>query len=84
MKLNSIVDENTTIEKTYKFLKEYEKLCQKYDLSIKGCGCCGSPYIEYEDYKYIEDINYNNDLKRIEIGNRYDKKTLDEYFKKNI
>ena len=29
-------------EEVKKFLEEYEKLCQKYEMGIVGCGCCGS------------------------------------------
>ncbi len=28
-----------------KFLWELFKLCKKYDASIGGCGCCGSPFV---------------------------------------
>lgn len=31
------------------FLQELTSLCEKYDIYIKGCGCCGSPWIE--DFK---------------------------------
>lgn len=49
------------------FLKELSDLTKKYNISIGGCGCCGSPYLidltieknkyicdclEYEDGKY--------------------------------
>lgn len=27
------------------FLKEYEKLCNKYKMGIDGCGCCGSAFL---------------------------------------
>jgi hypothetical protein len=27
------------------FLKELKALCDKYDASIDGCGCCGSPFV---------------------------------------
>ena len=31
------------------FLHELTTLCEKYDIYIKGCGCCGSPWLE--DFK---------------------------------
>lgn len=31
--------------KEFEFLKEYEKLCRKYDMALYGCGCCGSPFL---------------------------------------
>ena len=45
------------------FLKEYEKLCQKYKMGLKGCGCCGSPYL-----KSINEINYNEEFDCVFIG----------------
>lgn len=35
-------------ERLENFLKELSDLSKKYDLWIKGCGCCGSPWI-YDD-----------------------------------
>lgn len=31
------------------FLKELQELCKKYNAKINGCGCCGSPWVEFED-----------------------------------
>ena len=28
-----------------KFLEELSELTKKYNISINGCGCCGSPYL---------------------------------------
>ena len=80
------------MNKVKQFLKEYELLCQKYKMGLEGCGCCGSPYLTYND-KYINEINYNYKLNKIFInGDRYyheeeerlslkgDEKTIDEYF----
>lgn len=30
------------------FLAELSKLSEKYNIFIGGCGCCGSPYLEYD------------------------------------
>jgi hypothetical protein len=27
------------------FLKEYEILCKKYNITINSCGCCDSPWL---------------------------------------
>lgn len=49
------------------FLKEYEKLCKKYNMGLCGCGCCESPYlVDYNDEKcsyveYLENININDE-----------------------
>lgn len=47
------------------FLKELTALSQKYDIYIKGCGCCGSPYLiddrideKYDDLTYEDDTGY--------------------------
>lgn len=47
------------------FLKEYEKLCKKYNMGLHGCGCCESPHLidcNGEDWDYVENldnINFN-------------------------
>lgn len=76
-------------EKALKFLKEYEKLCQKYNGGLSSCGCCGSPYIRTNE-SFINDIYYNEELKCITLEGHYNNKsdldyvyyTLDEYIKK--
>lgn len=40
------------LEEVYSYLTEYKELCKKYDITISGCGCCGSPYLT--DLKYIK------------------------------
>lgn len=35
------------IFKKEEFLKELSKLSKKYNIYIDGCGCCGSPFLEY-------------------------------------
>jgi hypothetical protein len=40
------------------FLKELSDLTLKYDITIGGCGCCGSPYLSQghgEDFHYAGD-----------------------------
>lgn len=42
------------------FLKEYEKLCKKYNMGLYGCGCCESPcLIDCNDEKwgYVEKLD---------------------------
>ena len=51
------------MNKETKFLKEYEKLCQKYKLGLYGCGCCGSPFLNDIEY-----INYDEVKNKILIG----------------
>lgn len=44
------------------FLEELGKLTKKYNIEIRGCGCCGSPYLEdlTGEVKYMsEKIGYN-------------------------
>ena len=51
------------MNKVENFLKELTELTSKYGIEIRGCGCCGSPWITdgkeilldhltYEDGKY--------------------------------
>lgn len=71
----------------YDFLKEYEQLCQKYNLGFGGCGCCGSPFVGlgYDNgcFKdYAENVNYDYEKKQVIIGRYGDEKTIDEFFEK--
>ena len=31
------------------FLKELQALCKDWNVTISGCGCCGSPWIVFDD-----------------------------------
>lgn len=54
------------------FLKELTQLTKKYKIEIKGCGCCGSPYLKnietikenskyiYEDQIQLEFMDFDN------------------------
>lgn len=49
------------------FLVKYLELCLKYNVEVGGCGCCGSPYLKYNndtfvkiDFIDIDNINVNN------------------------
>lgn len=66
------------MNKAKDFLKEYEKLCQKYGMGLQGCGCCGSPFLE-KDKKYIWYINFEDNIVKIGFSDE-DKKTIDQYF----
>ena len=58
------------MEDYLKFLKEYSDLCKKYKMGLRGCGCCGSPYLEFgiKCSECINDINYNSELDEVFIG----------------
>lgn len=62
------------------FLREYEKLCNKYKMSLEGCGCCGSAFLTdwaSDGFGYIdelENIHYCDDKKIVLINN----KTIDD------
>lgn len=43
------MNENEQKARIEVFLHELTGLCEKYDIYIKGCGCCGSPWLE--DFK---------------------------------
>ena len=69
------------MDKAKEFLKEYEKLCQKYEMGLQGCGCCGSPYLivyHEEDRTDIDNVNFEDNIVKIGL---YGEKTIDQYFK---
>ena len=41
--------ERITQKELESFLSELTALCDKYNLYIGGCGCCGSPWIMREE-----------------------------------
>jgi hypothetical protein len=52
-------------EDVKKFLKELTNLSKKYKISISGCGCCGSPYLNTKvkirnDDRYVVDTNLDH------------------------
>jgi len=60
------------INKAEKFLNEYEELCRKHNLSIGGCGCCDSPYLDDEFHTIsIGNILYNEGKLKYEISYTY-------------
>lgn len=71
---------NEEIKNIIKYLKEYEKLCQKYKMGLKGCGCCGSPYLDFFGDVDIDYVNYDKSKNCILI----DGKNINDYFTNNI
>ena len=54
-----------------KFLKEYQKLCQKYKMGLWGCGCCDSPSLDNRNLNNeidIRNINYDNKLNIVMVS----------------
>lgn len=72
------------MDKAKEFLKEYEKLCQKYGMGLRGCGCCGSSYLTVYDEEEdrivyeIDNINFKDNIVKIDLT-----KTIDEYFEED-
>ncbi len=58
-------------ERLYIFLRELSELTVKYQIEIRGCGCCGSPYIidfegKYDgEYLYFDEKNKQYILENI-------------------
>ena len=56
------MNENEQKARIQVFLHELTGLSQKYDIYIKGCGCCGSPWIEdHKGKKVYDDLTYQFD-----------------------
>lgn len=50
------------------FFKELAELTKKYGLIIGGCGCCGSPWIQDFDGRFIyDDLSYNKETEEYEV-----------------
>lgn len=47
------------------FLKELAELTKKYNIAIRGCGCCGSPYIDDFEKEFDGDNLYFDEEKQI-------------------
>lgn len=60
MNEKNILDEQRK-ERVDGFIKELNALTEKYQISIGGCGCCGSPYLTdmktYDGYDSNTEIN---------------------------
>lgn len=57
------------------FLIEYDNLCKKYKMGLKGCGCCGSPSLNG-----LENINYSYTKNEVTIDDTFEG-TVTEYLK---
>lgn len=53
------------MERLENFLKELAELTKKYNIAIRGCGCCGSPYIDDFQKEFDGDDLYFDEEKQI-------------------
>lgn len=53
------------------FIREYEKLSNKYNCFIGGCGCCGSPSIDNFHTIYISYINFKENKVEYDLSISY-------------
>lgn len=51
------------------FLKELQALCKKWNVTISGCGCCYSPWVEFED-ETMEELYASGEKLYITTGDR--------------
>lgn len=57
-----VINDNKSLIKLSQFLIELTKISNEYNMSICGCGCCGSPWILDEEYgKTYENLMMNKD-----------------------
>ena len=71
------------MDKLIEYLKEYEALCQKYDIEISSCGCCNSPYLteKFEEVE-VENIDFDRKTKKLKFSIKYG--DYDYYYNKLI
>ena len=49
-------------KKCKEFLAELAELTKKYGIRINGCGCCGSPWLEDDNYmQYGETLDWDKE-----------------------
>lgn len=65
-------------KKPLAFLKEYEKLCRKYNLAITGCGCCDSPCLEELNQEDV--LGWTVDWKEKEVECIWFRNTEDDLY----
>ena len=58
------------------FIEEYKKILKKYNIEIRGCGCCSSPYIDNLYVIYVNDINVSNGEIEYEKGLKLEYKRI--------
>ena len=52
------------------FLKELAELTKKYNIAIRGCGCCGSPYIDDFEKEFDgENLYFDKEKQIYELEN---------------
>ena len=59
------------MEKLELFIKELEKISEKYGYHIWGCGCCESPAIYKDDLRVAENLRYNENEKLYSFETTY-------------
>ena len=62
---------NNKVPKELDFLEEYKKLCLEYDMEIRGCGDCGSAWLEVGLSKR-NTLTWNDGYTEIQFGDEYD------------
>ena len=54
-------------EKLDRFLEELSELSKKYSLEIRGCGCCGSPWIEaMNSFEVFENLTFKDNTYKVD------------------
>ena len=58
------------MERLENFLKELAELTKKYNIAIRGCGCCGSPYIDDFQKEFDgDDLCFDEEKQIYELDN---------------
>ena len=58
------------MERLESFLKELAELTKKHNIAIRGCGCCGSPYIDDFQKEFDgENLHFDEEKQIYELEN---------------
>jgi hypothetical protein len=62
------------------FLIDLQTVCQKHNMSIGGCGCCNSPYIDLENKEIAGNLAIEANYYKVLINSTDEEDDNDDLF----